>query len=31
MIFAGTVHGNTMSGSVNMGEYNPATWLAVRW
>jgi hypothetical protein len=30
MTFAGTVHGNTMSGSVNMGEYEPATWMVMR-
>jgi hypothetical protein len=30
MTFAETVHGNTMSGSVTMGEYDPATWVAVR-
>jgi len=28
--FTGTVTGNSMSGAVNMGEYGPATWTAVR-
>jgi uncharacterized pyridoxal phosphate-dependent enzyme len=28
--FTGNVSGNSMSGAVNMGEYGPATWMAVR-
>jgi len=28
--FTGAVHGNTMSGAANMGEYGPATWTAVK-
>jgi uncharacterized pyridoxal phosphate-dependent enzyme len=28
--FTGTAHGNAMSGTVNMGEYGPASWTAVK-
>jgi hypothetical protein len=28
--FTGTAHGNAMSGSVNMGEYGPASWTATK-
>jgi len=28
--FTGTVDGNQMSGEINMGEYGPAKWSAVR-
>jgi uncharacterized pyridoxal phosphate-dependent enzyme len=28
--FTGTAHGNSMSGSANMGEYGPATWTATK-
>jgi seryl-tRNA(Sec) selenium transferase len=29
-VFKGTVHGDTMAGTVNMGEYGDATWNAVK-
>jgi hypothetical protein len=28
--FEGSARGNSMSGSVNMGEYGPATWTATK-